>query len=64
MSLLIIRSWQEDQIEFQCHLAQFGISNKGVVRCKLATNLTNGRMRGNMIHWDEKWEQGVQNEIE
>jgi hypothetical protein len=33
LDLLIIRSWRVAQIDFQCRLAQFRISNKGVLRC-------------------------------
>jgi len=54
--LLIIRFWQVDEMEFQCRLARFVISNKCVMRCQLAANLDGG-MRGNMIHSDEEWEQ-------
>jgi len=54
--LLIIHSWPVDEMQFQCSLARFVISNTGVMRCSLAEN-QNGDMRGNMIHSDEKWEQ-------
>jgi len=43
-------------MDFQCHLAQFVISNRGVMRRYLAANL-NGGLKGNMIHSDEKREQ-------
>jgi len=33
MNLLIICSWRVDEIEFQCRLDRFVISNKGVTRC-------------------------------
>ena len=44
-----------DEIVFQCHLARFAISHKGVMRCLLAVNL-NGRLKGNDFV-DEKGEQ-------
>jgi len=54
--LLIIRSWRVDEMEFQCCLARFVISNTGVMRSLTAANL-NGGKKGNMIHLDEKWEE-------
>jgi len=54
--LLMIHSGGVDEMEFQCCLAQFVISNKGVMRCKLAANL-NGGMRANIIHLGKQWEQ-------
>jgi len=53
--LLIIRSWRADEMEFQCRLARFVISNKCVMRCWLAANLT-GRLKGT-DYSDEKGEQ-------
>jgi len=31
--MVIIHPWQVDEIEFQCHVAKFVISNKCVMRC-------------------------------
>ena len=42
-------------MEFHSRLAQFVISNTGVMRCWLAANFNAG-IRGNTIHSDEKWE--------
>jgi len=44
--LLNIGTWQGDEIEFQCCLARFVISNKGVMRCQLASN-QHGHLKGN-----------------
>jgi len=44
-----------DEIEFQCRLTRFVISNNGVMRCQLAANL-NGRLKGN-DYFNEKWAQ-------
>ena len=44
------------EVEFQCHLARFIISNNGVMRCHLASNLDWG-LKGNMILLDERGDQ-------
>ena len=44
------------EIEFQCRLAQFVISNKGVMRCQPAANLNWG-LKGNMIYSDGNGDQ-------
>ena len=54
--LLIICTWQVAEIEFQCHLAWFVISNTSAMRPELAAN-PNGCLKGNMIYSDEKGEQ-------
>jgi hypothetical protein len=56
MYLLMIHSWQVDEMELHCCLARFVICNTGSMRCSLAAN-QNGGIRGNMIHSDEQWEQ-------
>ena len=48
--------WQVAEIEFQCRLARFVISKKGVMRCWLAANLNWGLI-GTMIYSDEKGDQ-------
>jgi hypothetical protein len=44
------------EIEFQCGLARFVISNKGVMRCLLVGNL-NWDLKDNMIYLNEKGDQ-------
>jgi hypothetical protein len=53
--LPFICTWQVDEMEIQFCLAQFVISNTGVMRCSLASNL-NGCVRGN-DYSDETGEQ-------
>jgi len=54
--LLILLTWRVAEIEFQCRLARFVISNKGVMRCYLAGNINWG-LNGNMIYLDGKGDQ-------
>ena len=44
------------EIEFQCCLARFVISNKGAMSSYLAAN-PNWGLKGNMIYLDEKGDQ-------
>jgi hypothetical protein len=53
--LVSIRSRRVDEMEFQCRLAHFVISNTGEMRCELTANLNEDK-RDNMIHSDETWE--------
>lgn len=56
MYLLTTCTRQVGEIEFQCHVTRFVISNAGVIRCQLTGN-QNGSLKGYMTYSDEQGDQ-------